>query len=526
MNRALLASFGGALALVAAAACNEMPPLNVPGPTVAHPAGASEQAPSTSGAVASLSRRNPDARVVAFRILFDSGSADDPAGKEGLTALAAAMTAESGTKQLTFAQLSRALYPMAASIDVYVGRDQTVFAAEVAANDLPRFYPLLHDVLLAPRLDEESFTRLRMRAESELGDELKGANDEALGKEALQALLYEGHPYGHPPVGTQAGLAAIGLADVKAHHARVFCKDRVTVGVAGSFPEGFDKKMAHDLAALPACAGPRAALPPAPKTHGLRVMIVDKPSADSTAVSMGFPVDYTRSSDDFPAAYFFTSYIGLHRQSAGVLYNRLREARGLNYGDYAYSEWFQQDGWSRFTLPNTARREQMASIWLRPVKPANGVFAMRGALHYWRKLAEDGIPDAEIARFRTFLSGFLSLEQQTESRRLGFALDDKTYHLSTPFADRMRTAWDALTAAKLKAVVARDLPSGDFGIALVAKDAAALKKVLVSGQKTPPVYDSPKPKEVTDEDKVIEALPLGLKDADVRIVPIAELFAR
>jgi len=513
-------------ALVTAIACNELPPLNVPGPTVAHPAGASHEVSASAGAVASLSRRNPEARVVAFRVLFDVGSADDPSGKEGLTALTAAMTAQSGTKELTFAQLSRALYPMAASIDVHVDRDQTVFSAEVAASELGRFYPLLHDVLLGPRLDDESFSRLRLRAESDLKDELKGASDEALGKEALQAFLYEGHPYGHPPVGTEAGLAAITLEDVKAHSTRAFCKERVTVGVAGAFPEGFDKKLAQDLAALPACAGPRASLPEPPKTKGLRVLLVDKPSADSTAISIGFPASYTRASDDFPAAYFFTSYVGLHRQSAGVLYNRLREARGLNYGDYAYSEWFEQEGWTRFTLPNTARRQQMASIWLRPVKPQNGLFALRGALHYWNKYTEQGIPQDEIARFRTFLSRYLSLEQQTESRRLGFALDDKSYHATTAFADRMRTGWEGLTTAKLKDVVARDLSTGDISVAIVAKDAAALKKTLVSGQKTPPSYDSPKPKDVTDEDRTIEALPLNLKDADVRIVPVAELFAK
>ena len=515
-----------ALVLFAAVACNDMPPVNVPGPTVAHPSGASIESPETRGAVATLARRNPSARVVAFRILFDTGSSEDPAGKEGLTALTAAMTVKSGTRALTFAELSRALYPMAASIDVNVDRDQTVFSADVAAADLPKFYPLLRDVILAPRLDDESFKRLKARQTSALDDELKGADDETLGKESLEAAIYADHPYGHPAVGTDAGLAAIGLDDVKAQRARVFCKDRVTVGIAGAYPEGFDKTVAHDLDALPKCAGPRPGLPEPQKHHGLRVVLVDKPSADATAISIGFPTTMTRASEDFPAAMFFTSYLGLHRQSAGVLFNRLREQRGLNYGDYAYAEYFEQDGYTRFTLPNIARREQLVSIWVRPVKPANGIFALRGALYYWGKLAEDGVPDAEIARFGNFLSHYQSLEQQTESRRLGFALDDKSYHLATPYIERMRAAWTTLDSKKLAQVIKRDLATSDMTIAIVAKNAAALKKTLVSGDKTPPTYDSPKPKSVTDEDKIIEALPLRLKDADVTIIPIANLFAK
>ncbi|HEY2367793.1 MAG TPA: pitrilysin family protein [Polyangiaceae bacterium] len=497
---------------------------------MAHPDGKSVESPQSQASVALLARKNDSARVVAFRILFDVGSSEDPVGKEGLTALTTAMTAESGTRDLTFAQLSRALYPMAASIGTNVERDQTVFTADVAAADLPRFYALLKDVILTPRLDDESFRRLSARAKSSLEDELKGANDEALGKEALDAAIYEDHPYGHPPVGTAAGLASITLDDVKAQRSRVFCKDRVTVGIAGAFPDGFDKKIAQDFAALPACAvhdfGARPALPEPKKHSGLKVVIVDKPSADATAISIGFPTTMTRSSDDWPAAFFFTSYVGLHRQSAGVLYNRLREARGLNYGDYAYSEYFEQDGWSRFTLPNIARREQQVSIWIRPVKPANGLFALRGAVHYWREYVEHGVPDAEIHRFGTFLSRYQSLEQQTESRRLGFALDDKTYKLQTPFIERVRTAFSQLDSKKLAEIVKRDLASKDMTIAIVAKDAAALKKTLLAGTKTPPAYDAPKPKEITDEDKVLEAEPLGLKDEDVKIIPIADLFAK
>ncbi len=524
MKRTVWLGFG----LVAALSCNELTPVRLPGPTVAHPTGGSAISPSSPASVASLSRRNPDARVIAFRILFDAGSSEDPSSKEGLTALTAAMTASSGTHDLTFAELSRALYPMAAAIDVHVDRDQTVFSADIAATDLSTFYPLLRDMILAPRLDDESFSRLLARQKSALEDELKGADDEALGKEALQAFIYEDHPYGHPAVGTSAALASIMLVDVKAQRQRVFCKDRVTVGIAGAFPEGFDKTVAQDLSALPACSGQRPGLPEPARTKGVRVLLVDKPSADATAISMGFPTTMTRTSDDFPAAYFFTSYVGLHRQSAGILYNRLREARGLNYGDYAYAEYFEQDGWTRFTAPNDARREQMVSMWLRPVKPTNGLFALRGALYYWKKTVEDGVTDAEIVRFRTFLSRYMSLDQQTESRRLGFALDDKSYRTTAPFIDRMRTAWNALDARKLSEVVKRDLApfASDMRIAIVSKDAAALKKALVSGAKSPPAYDSPKPKDITDEDLIIEALPLGVKESDIKVVPIADLFAR
>lgn len=513
------------LCLVAAACgCEETPPSKLPvnptaQPTTTATASAPEKAP-----VKSLALRDPASNVVAFRVVFDSGSADDPSGKEGITSLTASMIAESGTEKLTFGELSRKLYPFASSVSVHVERDQTVFSAEVAAESLEAFYPILREVLLTPRMDKESFDRLKSRAESALTDDLKGASDEALGKEALQAVLYTGHPYGHPAVGTERGLAGATLEDVAAQRKRVFCAERVTAGVAGGFPEGFDKQLAKDLAALPQCEGKRADLPAPKKTTGLKVVIVDKPTSESMAFSMGFVTDMTRASEDFAASAFFTSFLGLHRQSAGVLYNRLREARGFNYGDYMYSEYFEQEGWGRFPLPNIVRRQQMISIWLRPVKPENGIFAMRGALHYYRQKLEQGVPDEELTRFRGFLSRYIGLEQQTPSRRLGFALDDAAYGQSKSHVERLRASWAGLDSAKLKQVVARRFTGADMTIVIVSRDGAALKATLVKGDKTPPTYDAPKPREVTDEDRVIEALPLGLKDEDVTVWPIADVF--
>ena len=45
--------------------------------------------------------------------------------------------------------------------------------------------------------------------------DLRANNEEELGKERLQANLFAGTPYGHPSLGTVAGIEAITLDDVK-----------------------------------------------------------------------------------------------------------------------------------------------------------------------------------------------------------------------------------------------------------------------------------------------------------------------
>ncbi len=513
-----LALFGG---------CYHDPPTpKVAGPTVAHPSAPPRPANIAPPDVKIVSQRSNDSRIISFRIAFAAGSADDPVGREGLTNLTADLMTDGGTEQLTYAQLVEKLFPMAASIVAHVERDETVFEAQVTRASLAGFAPLLRDVLVSPRLDNAGFERMRARETSELVDDLRGGNDEALGKEALQALLYEGHPYGHPVVGTEHGLAMTNVDDVRTQKKKVFCRERMVVGIAGGFPEGFDRKFAAELGSkLPACESARAELPPFKAEHGVRVLIVDKPSADATAVSIGFRTQLTRASVDFPAVAFFTDYLGLHRQSAGLLFHQLRELRGLNYGDYAYAEFFQQEGGvSRYPLPNIVRREQLVSIWLRPVKSKNGLFVLKAALSIYSRLLTTGISKPEIERFREFLSRYVGLEQQTENRRLGYAMDDVAYGLKKPYLDTMRGGWAALDEASLKAAANRWLSVKDLSIAIVGRDGAELAAALAKADPTPPTYDSPKPVTVTNEDALYERYAIGADAKDIKVVPVADIF--
>jgi zinc protease len=111
----------------------------------------------------------------------------------------------------------------------------------------------------------------------------------------------------------------------------------------------------------------------------------------SSAISVGFPIGATRRDKDWPALAVVASYFGQHRSSNSYLYQQLREARGLNYGDYAYIEYFPR-GMFQFTPDaNLGRQQQIFQIWIRPVEPANRQFALRAALYEYDKLVRDGM---------------------------------------------------------------------------------------------------------------------------------------
>jgi zinc protease len=255
--------------------------------------------------------------------------------------------------------------------------------------------------------------------------------------------------------------------------------------------------------------------------RGLDITIVTKP-ADSTAISLGFPIDVTRRDDDFYALAVANSYLGEHRTFNGKLMQDLRGKRGLNYGDYSYIEDFIQDGGSAFPVPNNPRRQQAFTIWLRPVPHDKTVFALRGALWELDRLVERGMSAADFDMTRSFLRNYSKLWVQSLTRRLGYAMDGAFYGRDDLVTELDRRL-PKLTLEQVNSAVRRHLKAPGARVAIVTRDAEALRDALLSDKPTPISYDTKgTPEDVLIEDKQIAAFPL--KDVKVNIVPVAEMF--
>ena len=61
-------------------------------------------------------------------------------------------------------------------------------------------------------------------------------------------------------------------------------------------------------------------------------------------------------------------------------------------------------------------------------------------------------------------------------------------------------------------------------VVIVTKDAEALRDAIIANQPSPITYNSPKPQEITDEDKVIQTYPIDVKREQVRITPVEQVF--
>jgi zinc protease len=525
VNRVIALACLAGLALALFGCCEPSPPRKPTTPEA--PPSAPEAPPAAEPAAPEIPvvlLPSAESSSVSFRFVFDAGSADDPADRPGLTLLAAMLMTDGGTESLTYPELVEKLFPMAASVKVEVDRDQTVFLGRCHKDHVTAYYEIFRDVLTKPRLDQKDFERVRETLRSDLVLSLRGNDDEALGKAALSSVLYQGHPYGHPTLGSETGLEAATLEDAKAQRGRVFCGSRLTVGLAGAIPDGLVERVRQDMTALPGTCAPPVDLPPAPAPSGIEVLLVDKPTAEAAAISIGEPIDVRRGDPDYPALKLVEAYFGQHRNSSGVLYTALREKRGFNYGDYAYVEHFVQEGGERIPTPNISRRQQYFSIWLRPVADKDKHFALRLALAKLGELVDKGLTGDELEKTRAFVERYYLTYAMTESSQLGYALDDRFYGLDKPYFEYLFAALDKLTVEDVNAAIKRHLARDRLKIAIVTKNAAKFADELAADAPSPVTYASPKPGDVVAEDRLVEGTKLGIPRSGITIVKVEDVF--
>ncbi len=465
---------------------------------------------------------------VMTKLLFTVGSADDPKGKEGLAALSAAMIAGGGSRQMRIDEINKALYPIAGSFNRQVDKEMTTFTGVVHRDNWKRLVDVALPQLLTPGFREEDFNRLKDLQLNLLKQDLRNNNEEELGKEELQNVLYAGTPYGHTVLGTVAGINSITLDDVKRFVVENYTRANLVVGLSGDYPAELEKRLKSDLTTLPPGKGSPKTIADVPAItaqppKGLEVEIIRKETR-ATAISFGHPLPVTREDADFAALNIARAWFGEHRASSGQLYNRIREIRGLNYGDYAYIEFFNRPGSQFFPSPNIGRRSQLFEIWIRPVVPVNAQMAIRIALFELQKLIDNGMTKEQFETTRDYLMKNVYLMTANQNQRLGYALDSWWFGIPE-YSDYMRSRYAKLTVDDVNRAIKKYLSAKNLQIVIVTKDAEGLRDQLVSDSFSSIKYDAPKP-QLAEEDKIIGNYKLNIAPENVRIVPVDEVFGR
>jgi zinc protease len=468
----------------------------------------------------------PSEPTIAFSISFEVGSQDDPPGKEGLAYLTGQMIADASTETNAYADILDALYPIASGYSARVDKEMTTITGRTHRDNTDIFFGLLSDAYLRPAFDTADFERIKNDAINYLENALRYASDEELGKAALTQLIFDGTRYAHPVAGTVEGLRSITIEDLAEFYTLHYTAANARLGLAGGYDDDLIARFEATLSALPdGVAQPDPVIEPAP-WEGSEVVLIDKPDADSS-ISFGFPISVSRGEREFYALWVANSWLGEHRNQAGRLFNVIRGARGLNYGNYSYIETFPEGG-QRFMPPvNVPRSHQIFEVWIRTLPSAQAHFALRAAVKELRDLVDGGMTEEEFELTRSFLDKYVLHFAKTTSERLGYAVDDRFYGVHEPgHLRRFREVLAELTVEEVNAAISRHLRFDDLKIAIVTGDAENLREALIQNTSSRIEYETPMSQALLEEDNFIAEFALDIGADQVTIVPITEIFER
>jgi zinc protease len=137
-------------------------------------------------------------------------------------------------------------------------------------------------------------------------------------------------------------------------------------------------------------------------------------------MAMGFPVDFTRSDDDYYPLLVANSRFGFHRYMQGFLFIQLRSIRGFNYGDYSYIEKFTEGSQDKMPQTRIARQSQYFYIWIRNLSDENATFAAKFTMFNLDKMIKEGLDKETFELNRDFIKNNSKLWAFDPFQKIGF----------------------------------------------------------------------------------------------------------
>lgn len=319
----------------------------------------------------------------ALEIRFRGGANLDPEGKRGVTNLMAALI-EEGTGDLDSQGFAAARDALAAEFRFESGQDAVSVSARFLTENRDASVDLLRQALTAPRFDDDAVERVRGQVLSNIASNDKDPT--TLASRAFDRLAWGDHPYGFSPDGTAESVAALTRDDIVAAHKAAIARDRVYVAAAGDInAEDLGRLLDTLLGGLPATGAPQ---PPQAQWQAKGGVTVEDFPVPQSVVVFGHP-GIERDDPDFFPAFILNEVLGGGRFGTRLM-EELREKRGLTYGVSTYLAPMDLGAMmgGQFSSDNT--------------KVAEAIDLVKSE---WKRMAESGITEEELAHTKTYLTG-------------------------------------------------------------------------------------------------------------------------
>ena len=370
----------------------------------------------------------PEIPMFVARVVLAAGSAYDGT-QPGLASLVSNLLGE-GTVELEADDFHAQMESTGARIATGAAVDHAYISLR-SLTDAAHADPaiaLVAEALSRPRFDPDDLALIRNQMLT--GLEQAQSSPGALANWAMHRAIYGQHPYGNPPEGTREVLRAIGRTEVEGFHRTFYVARNARVVLVGAL----DRARAEAIAAALVMALPEGAaapaIPPVVSAEARREHIEFR--STQTHLLLGIPGIARHDPDYFPLV------VGNHilgGDAVSVLFEEIREKRGLSYGASSHFAPLAVAGPFLVSLQTDARRTAEARAVLRDT--------LAGFI-------KNGPDENQVAAARDNLVGGFPLRIDTNSKLAEYLTMMAFYDLPPDWLDRYPEAVAAVTPAQIR----------------------------------------------------------------------------
>jgi len=385
---------------------------------------------------------------VACNLVILAGSDHDPLALPGLASMTADVIDE-GTATRTSLQISDEMESVGATFGIGSTTDYSMMTLGVLSKSFDQALDVFGDVCSHPTFPPREFERLRRQRTTSLLQQKDQPT--TIANNAFSFILYgAGHPYGNNPSGTEASLAAMTTADLKAFYEKYYRPNNATLIVVGDAVMGDLKpKLEKAFADWKPADIPAFSVPDPPAMDSMTVYLIDKPGAPQSEIRIGYPALRRNTPDYFPV-------ITMNRLLGGQFTSRinlnLRERHGYTYG--ARSSFGFQKGVGPFTASSGVVTEKTDS-------------SVKEFLHEIDSMRTGGMSAEELAYVKKGMVGSFALGFETLGQISQAYGNIVVYGLPEDYFTKYLQNIDGVTVDDIKRVSGRYLDTSKMAVVVV-----------------------------------------------------------
>ncbi|MDR7124394.1 pitrilysin family protein [Pseudotabrizicola sp. 4114] len=405
------------------------------------------QTVTSPGGITAWLASEPGIPFTALEIHFRGGTSLDMPGKRGAINLMTALI-EEGTGDLDSVGFARARDSLAANYSFSSDQDSIGVSARFLTENRDQAVDLLRRALTEPRFDPEAIDRVRGQILAGLRADAKDPG--TLASQRLSEMAFADHPYATSGDGTIESVTALTRDDLLAAQRATIARDRIYVAAAGDITAAeLGPLLDSLLGGLPETGAPLPDRAPMNLTGGITVQDFPGPQATVLFAHEGIK----RDDPDFFAASILNEILGGGRFSARLM-TEVRDKRGLTYGIGSYLIGYDQ-----------------AEMLMGQFSSANGTVgqAIDVIRDEWRKIATEGVTEAELERTKTYLTGNYPLRFDGNGQIASMLVGMQMIGLTPDYPKTRNAKVEAVTMDDVKRVAATLFREGDLRFVVVGQ---------------------------------------------------------